>query len=378
MSRVLMNGAGGRIGRAVTHEMVTFTKDPAQSHNSAYLIAINEPRGLDFVVNDYKSRDPVHGVYDWKVKKLSDKTLLLDGIPVSFFAEKDISKVPFTENGIDLVIECSGFFGDPKVKDNTAELKPEDNGARAFLGYGVERVIQTYPAKTADIMMVMGVNHGRYNPAKHKVISNASCTTKALAMPLQVLIDNGVNVHALSMDTTHAETGDDLSRLAGLLDKTNLESTPREEIEKIFRMTTHSTGAARATGYVISSLEGKMNGMSYRVPTLDGSFANLYLVASADNELSAEGINNMFREAVSNPAYMGRIGVFEGKDAGTFDIVGREENAVVIPSKTNLIQLPFSPKGKKAYLVTVISGYDNEIGSSKDPFLAARYVSDNL
>jgi len=373
-----MNGAGGRIGRAVTHEMVTFTKDPAQSHNSAYLIAINEPRGLDFVVNDYKSRDPVHGVYDWKVKKLSDKTLLLDGIPVSFFAEKDISKVPFTENGIDLVIECSGFFGDPKVKDNTAELKPEDNGARAFLGYGVERVIQTYPAKTADIMMVMGVNHGRYNPAKHKVISNASCTTKALAMPLQVLIDNGVNVHALSMDTTHAETGDDLSRLAGLLDKTNLESTPREEIEKIFRMTTHSTGAARATGYVISSLEGKMNGMSYRVPTLDGSFANLYLVASADNELSAEGINNMFREAVSNPAYMGRIGVFEGKDAGTFDIVGREENAVVIPSKTNLIQLPFSPKGKKAYLVTVISGYDNEIGSSKDPFLAARYVSDNL
>ena len=230
------------------------------------------------------------------------------------------------------------------------------NGARKFLEYGVQDVIQTYPAKTADISVIMGVNHELYNSEKHRVVSNASCTTKALAMPLQVLLDNGIGIGALAMDTTHAATA------------------TQDVLGSLGQIITHSTGAAKAIGEVIPSLDGKMNGMSYRVPTLDGSFANMYFVATSDGELTAEIINDVMKNAASHPKYAGRLGVFEGKDAGTFDIVGRRENGVVLLSKTNVIPLSFGPKGKKASLVTMISGYDNELQSAVDPVLLANYI----
>jgi len=361
--KTLINGAGGRIGRAVTYETVKDMKNTIlgshleRNKNGVYLTALNEPKGIDFVVNNYMTRDPVHGIYDWKVKKTGSNSLTFDGIPVSFYAEKDISKIPFKDKGIEMVLECSGFFGDPKIKDKSVKLTPSDNLARAFFQYGVNKVIQTYPAKTADLSVIMGVNHQLYNPTKHNIISNASCTTKALAMPLQILLDNGINIEALSMDTTHAATASQ-----GIL-------------ESLGQIITHSTGAAKATGQVIPSLNGKMSGMSYRVPTLDGSFANLYFVATSDSEITAERVNDLMRASVINPKYKGRIGVFEGEDAGTFDIVGRRENSVIIPSKTTVIPLPFSPRGKKASLVTLIAGYDNELGSSVDPVLLARYVA---
>ena len=356
--RTLINGAGGRIGRAVTYEVVKAIENISVIHNGggAYLISLNEPRGIDFVVDNYKSRDPVHGVYDWRVEK-NQNVLVLNGIPLSFSAEKDISKIPFQDKDIEMVLECSGFFGDAKVKDPTIKLTPADNKAREFFQYGVKKVIQTYPAKTADVSIIMGVNHQLYDSNKHDIISNASCTTKALAMPLQVLLDRGINIEALSMDTTHAATASQ-----GVL-------------ESLGQIITHSTGAAKATGLVIPSLNGKMTGMSYRVPTLDGSFANLYFVTTSNNELTKEGINDLIISSVDNPRYFQRIGVFEGEDAGTFDIVGRRENSIIVLSKTNVIPLPFAPEGKKASLVTLIAGYDNELGSSVDPTLLAHYIA---
>jgi glyceraldehyde 3-phosphate dehydrogenase len=360
--RTLINGAGGRIGRAVTREVTNNFFEEASKGDALYNervdpAALNEPRGIDYLVENFKSRDPVHGLYDWKIQKGDSNTILINGYKVPFYAAKNLNDIPFKDLGIDTVLECSGFFGDPKVKDKSVKLTTADNQARAFLNYGVKKIIQTYPAKTADISMIMGVNHELYNPAEHNIISNASCTTKALSMPLQVLLDNGINVEALSMDTTHAATASQ-----GIL-------------ESLGQIITHSTGAAKATGLVIPSLSGKMGGMSYRVPTLDGSFANLYFVATSDSELTAEKINDLMRASVVNPKYAGRIGVHEGEDAGTFDIVGRRENSVVIPSKTTVIPLPFSPKGKKASLVTLIAGYDNELGSSVDPVLLAKYVA---
>ena len=368
--KTLINGAGGRIGRAVTYETINSMKKAINdlenpNEGNAYLIALNEPRGIDFVVNNYNSRDPVHGLYDWKVSKEGPNRLLVNGIPLAFYAEKDISKIPFKDLGMEMVLECSGFFGDAKQKDKSVKLTPADNGGRAFFQYGVKKVIETYPAKTADISIIMGVNHELYNPREHSVISNASCTTKALSMPLQVLLDNGINVEALSMDTTHAATAS------------------QEVLGSLSQIITHSTGAAKATGLVIPSLSGKMAGMSYRVPTLDGSFANLYFVATEDlstkrdigERLTAERINDLMKSAVTNPKYAGRIGVFEGEDAGTFDIVGRRENSIVVLSKTNVIPLDFAPACKQASLVTLISGYDNELGSSVDPVLLANYVA---
>ena len=349
--RVLINGAGGRIGRGVTYQLI---KMLSEEPTNLQLVALNEPAGLDAVVDSYTSRDAVHGVYDWKVKRGdSDITLTRNkaGFILPFFAEKEPSRIPFNGLGVHMVLECSGFYGDPKKM-------PGENGGRVFLNQGqVSRVIETYPAKTADASLIMGVNHESYNPSKHQIISNASCTTKALALPLQVLLDNDVGIDALSMDTTHAATA------------------TQKVLESLGQIVTHSTGAAKATGLVIPSLKGKMSGMSYRVPTLDGSFANLYFVATSAEELNAEKINGWMRNAVSDSKYAGRIAVFEGEDAGTFDIVGRRENAVVIPSKTNVIPLPFAPNGKKSYLVTLISGYDNELGSAVDPVLLANYVA---
>jgi len=362
---VLINGAGGRIGRSVTYEVIKLLGSNAKDIT---LVAVNEPRGLEFVVDSYKSRDPVHGFYNWDVggtkgSLSSPDRLTMRDYRVSFFAEKDISKV-LESREIDIVLECSGFFGDPKQKDKSVKLTKADNGARIFLEHGAKTVIQTYPAKTADVNLVMGVNHQSYDSEKHKVISNASCTTKALAMPLQVLIDNGIEIDALSMDTTHAATAS------------------QEVLHSLGQIVTHATGAAKATGLVIPSLEGRMSGMSYRVPTLDGSFANLYFVALSENKLTSEDINKMFYSAAKNQKYAGRIGIFGGEDAGTFDIVGRRENAVIIPSKTSVIPLSFgrsalvtNKQKMRAHLVTVISGYDNELGSSVDPVLLADYIA---
>lgn len=364
--KIFINGASGRIGNGVTHEYFT---NPELS--DLEIVAMNDPAGIDKTLEVYTGNDPVHGVYDWNVKKTDDNTLVINGKPVRFFSNTPLSQIPFAELGIDLVMECSGFYGDPKDKK---DLTPADNPGREFLKYGVQRVIETYPAKTADASLIMGCNHLGYNPAGHRVVSNASCTTKSLALPLQVLLDNGIVVEALSMDTVHAETGKDLHKLAGLLNPDFRGPTPKEEMEKMFRITTHSTGAAKATGLVIPSLNGKMVGGSYRVPALDGSFSNLYFVATSEKELSQGSINDLMRNAVTDPKYAGRIGIFEEKDIGTSNIVGRRENGVVALSKTSLLKLPFAPNGKHAYLVTMVSGYDNELGSAVDPCLLAKYI----
>jgi glyceraldehyde 3-phosphate dehydrogenase len=364
--KTFINGAGGRIGRTITHELVNHIKEKEKrdywrrtntNSNALSLVGLNEPRGIDYVLKTYKSRDPVHGLYPWDVKKLGSDRLGIDDIEVAFFAEKDISKIPFQDLGAKLLLECSGFYQDPKIKDKTIKLTSQDNPARKFLDYGIETVIQTYPANTADISMIMGVNQDLYDKSNHEIISNASCTTKSLAAPLKILIDNKINIYALLMDTVHAATASQ-----GVL-------------ETLSQILTHSTGAAKATGLVIPILEGKMFGMSYRVPTLDGSFSNLYFVAASDEELTKEKINNLIIENVKNPIYANRIGIHDGKDVGTFDIIGRRENSVFIPSKTNVIQLPFGPEGKKASLVSIVSGYDNELGSSVDPILLAEYIS---
>lgn len=372
---VLINGAGGRIGRGVTYETIKLLGD---GFTNLELRALNEPAGLDMLIKSFTSNDPVHGVYDWIVEKIQlggepAVRIVRDNIDLKlpFFAEKNPANIPFNGLGIRMVLECSGFFGDPK------EL-PGENLGRVFLNQGmVERVIETYPSvKTADSVMIMGVNHQDYNPEKHKIISNASCTTKSMAGPLQVLIDNDIEVGPLAMVTIHAETGKELSKLARLV-KERDAAIAQVELESLFRMTTHSTGAAKASGYVIPSLmgKGKMSGMAYRVPTLDGSYANLYFIAKSKEELTSESINNLMRNAVTNPKYAGRMCVFEGEDAATKDIVGKRENAMIVTSKTNVQSIEGSFGDKKGYLVTLVSGYDNELGSAVDPVLLANYVA---
>jgi glyceraldehyde-3-phosphate dehydrogenase type I len=375
VKNILINGAGGRIGRGVTYETVKLL---GASSPNLLLKALNEPAGLDYLINSFTSNDPVHGVYDWKIEKIQlgpepGVRIVRNNVDLElpFFAEKDPANIPFNGLGIRMVLECSGFFGDPKQL-------PGENGGRVFLNQGmVERVIETYPSvKTADSVIIVGVNHLSYNPEKHRIISNASCTTKSLAGPLQVLVDNDIEVGPLAMVTIHAETGKELSKLARLV-KDRDAAIAQEELESLFRMTTHSTGAAKAAGYVIPSLmgKGKMSGMAYRVPTLDGSYANLYFVAKSKEELSTESINDLMRKAVDNSKYAGRMCIFEGEDAATKDIVGKRENAMVVTSKTNVQPIEGSFGDRKGYLITLVSGYDNELGSAVDPVILANYIA---
>ncbi|MBI5148872.1 hypothetical protein HZA33_04275, partial [Candidatus Pacearchaeota archaeon] len=254
-----------------------------------------------------------------------------------------------------MVEECSGFYGDDK-KDKTKCLSQQ------FLDLGVEKVIMSYPADSADITLVMGANQGIYDSAKHRLISNGSCTTKAMVAPLQLLMDQGIKVDALLMDTAHAATNS------------------QNILESLNQIWTHKTGAAKSVGEVIPSLKGKMDGLAFRVPTTDGSFANMYFVATSDEDLTAESVNKMFREHYKDSKYMGRMGLFEEQDAGTTnDIIGRTENGVIILSKTKVFDLHMTPftgdLSKKAYLVGLVSGYDNEAAPPKDQVLLTEYIA---
>lgn len=352
MARVLINGAGGRIGRGVTHELMELISNTSVVDTRLSLVALNDPMGLDAVIDSYISRDPVHGVFDWEVYKAKegDTHIDINGTSRNFFAEKDPTKIPFKDLGIDMVLECSGFFGDSKKT-------PGENLGKVFLDQGVQNVIETYPAKTADINLIMGVNHQLYNPAQHRIISNASCTTKSLSVPLQVMLDNEMEIADCRMVTVHAATAS------------------QKVLESIGQIVTHSTGAAKATGLVIPSLKGAMGGTSARVPTLDGSISYLALMVYA-KDLTVDDLNDLFRENVENPKYAQRLGVIEGESISSGDIINRRENALIIPYETQ-VSKPFpSANGKNLYHVFLASGYDNELGSAVDPVLLAKYVAE--
>ncbi len=344
--RILVNGASGRIGRAVTYNLVKELDD--EGYDTLQLVGLNDPVGIEKLVSNFQSHDPVHGKYDWGVKRSGDNEIELNGHKIKVYSEKSLANIPFAKDGVQIVEECSGFFGDDK-KDPSSSL------SREFLDYGVGTVIQSYPAKSADKTIIMGVNQAEYNPDQHRIISNGSCTTKALASPLQVLMDYGVNIHALLMDTVHAATNS------------------QNILESLDNMSTHKTGAAQATGEVIPYLKGKMDGLSFRVPTSDGSFANIYFVATYDgSEFNAERVNGILKAFSSHPDYFGRVGLFEGKEASSkHDIVGRTENGIVILDKTRVI-----PFGKGDYLVGLVSGYDNEMGPPADQVLLTKYIAD--
>lgn len=351
---ILVNGAAGRIGRAVTYEL---SSDDYAGGYHASLFALNDPVGIDRIVESLSGKDPVHGKYDWKVEKVDDKIIRINGLAIKVTAEKDLTKIPFKEMGIWLVEECSGFYGDDK-KDKTKCLSQQ------FIDLGAEKVIMSYPANSADITLVMGANQDLYNAEKHKLISNGSCTTKAMVAPLQLLMDQGIGIEALLMDTAHAATNS------------------QNILESLDNIATHKTGAAQAVGEVIPSLKGKMDGLAFRVPTSDGSFANMYFVATYAGELTAEKVNQMFKEHYKDAKYCGRLGLFEEKEATTNnDIVGRTESGVIILSKTRvlkpLVRTYGSFDNNRVYFIGLVSGYDNEAAPPKDQALLTEYIAEN-
>lgn len=335
--RIMINGASGRIGRQVTYE--------AMHDKSLEVVILNDLVPTDAIVRNFTRRDSTHGALPWDVVKVSESVIQINGKDVAVCHEKDPSKLPLESMNVAYVEECSGFFDGE-----------QGNPAR-FLDAGAKRVIMSYPAKMKEITLVAGVNLDAYNPEKHRLISNGSCTTKALVTPLKFLIDVDIGIKSCLMNTVHAATNSQ-----HVLDFGDRYAT-------LNQVCTAKTGAATAAAEVLPQLEGRMSGLSYRVPTTDGSIADISLVVTSKRDIDEKYINAIFRVFARGELYLGRLAIHEEKEIASADIVGRTENAIFVPSKTHVHSL-----GSGLYHMRIVCGYDNEMGPPKDQIVVTSYI----
>lgn len=317
--RVGINGFG-RIGR------------------NLFRACLNEP-GLDFVafndITDAKTLayllryDSVHGRLEAEVKAEKD-ALVVNGKKTQILQERDPGKLPWQALGVDLVLECSGLFTDREK-------------AALHLSAGAKKVIISAPAKDADITICYGVNHTTYDPAKHQVISNASCTTNCLAPVAKVLHENFGIRHGL-MTTVHAYTND--QRILDLP-----HSDLRRARAAAISMIPTTTGAARAVGEVLPELKGKLDGMAVRVPTVNVSVVDLN--AEMEKPLTEEEVNAAMKAAAEESLK----GVLQYCDEPlvSVDFNGSPYSSIFDAAVTKVIDKTF---------LKVLSWYDNEWGFS--------------
>jgi len=310
-------------------------------------------RDLDFVaVNDLT--DPgvlaylfefnsVHGRFGGTVTSTPD-SLVIDGKRIQVFAERDPGKIPWSSVGVDIVIESTGRF----------ENKQE---ASKHLSAGARKVIITAPAKGVSRTIVIGVNEDTYDPEKDDVIAMGSCTTYALALTARVLQDH-FGIRWGLMNTTHAYTN-----TQALLDKP-VDKKRRSRAAAINLVPT-TTGAAKAIGDVIPELDGKLDGWAIRAPVPDGSILDLTCILS--REVTAEEINEVFREAAKNKR-LSKYLSFTDKEVVSTDIVGTQHSAIVDTTLTMA----------KGNLAKVFTWYDNEWAFALRVVNLAAYVAAHL
>jgi glyceraldehyde 3-phosphate dehydrogenase len=332
--RVAINGFG-RIGRNV----LRYAK---QSGSDLDFVAVNDLTDAKTLAHLLRW-DSVHGRYPGEVEA-TERGLRVDGDEIIVSAEKDPSSLPWKDLDIDIVIESTGFFTD---RDKAA--KHLDAGAR--------KVIISAPAKKEDITIVMGVNHDAYDPERHDVISNASCTTNCLAPVAKVIMESFGFRHGL-MTTVHSYTNDQ-----------NILDLPHKDLRRAraaaLSMIPTTTGAAKATALVLPELKGKLDGMSIRVPTPDVSIIDL--VCEVEKETSVQEVNDAFRAAAKG-AMQGILGVSD-EPLVSVDYTGDSRSSILDSASTAVID---------GRMVKVLSWYDNEWGYSARVVDLARYVGERL
>ena len=266
-TKVGINGFG-RIGRLVFRAM---EKDPAFD-----IVAINDPGSITAAAHLLKY-DSIHGrVYD--EVRVDGDSIVVDGRTVKVLSDRDPANLPWGELGVDLVIESTGFFTDA-------------NAAHAHIDAGAKKVLITAPAKNEDITIVMGVNDDQYDPAKHHIVSNASCTTNCLAPFAKVLMDS-FGIKRGFMNTIHSYTNDQK-----VLDQSHKDL--RRARAANLSMIPTTTGAARAVSLVLPELKGKLDGFATRVPTPDGSMVDL--TVELEREVTVEEVNEAIKAAAEGP-----------------------------------------------------------------------------
>ncbi|HWR21033.1 MAG TPA: type I glyceraldehyde-3-phosphate dehydrogenase, partial [Verrucomicrobiae bacterium] len=317
--KVAINGFG-RIGRNVFRA--------ALGDRELEFVAVNDITNAKTLAHLLKY-DSIHGVLQADVQA-KDNAIVVNGREVKICAQRDPAALPWKELGVQVVVESTGRFTDKA-------------GASKHLQAGAKKVIISAPAKDPDVTIVLGVNEKMYDPDKHAIISNASCTTNCLAPIAKVIMENFGIRHGL-MTTIHSYTNDQQ-----ILDLPH-EDLRRARAAALSQIPT-STGAAKAVGLVLPALQGKMHGLAIRVPTANVSLVDL--VAETERVVTVEEVNAALRKAADGEL-KGILGFCE-EPLVSVDFCGNSLSSIVDSLSTSVVD---------GTLIKVLSWYDNEWGYS--------------
>ena len=333
--RVGINGFG-RIGRNVVRAAaMSGAKD-------LEFVAVNDITDAATLAHLLKY-DSVHGAFRGKVRAV-EGGIEVDGKVIKVLSQKDPAQLPWKDLGVSVVLESTGLF-----TDREKAAKHLDAGAR--------KVVISAPGKKEDITVVIGVNHDKYDPAKHHVISNASCTTNCLVPVVKVILDAFGFVNGF-MTTVHSYTNDQQ-----ILDLPHKDMRRARAAAMSIIPTT--TGAAKATGLVLPELKGKLDGVSLRVPTPDVSIVEL--TCTVKRATSTQEVNDAFRAAAAG-SLKGILAVSD-EPLVSVDYIGNLYSSTVDAALTNVID---------GTLLHVSSWYDNEMGYSARCIDLLRYIGARL
>ncbi|WP_217588602.1 type I glyceraldehyde-3-phosphate dehydrogenase [Lentibacillus saliphilus] len=317
--KVGINGFG-RIGRIVYRL--------ALENDELEVVAINDLTDANMLAHLLKY-DSVHGVLDKDVH-VDGTDIVVDGKKVKVMSEREPANLGWKELGVDIVIESTGRF-------------THRDDAQKHIDAGAKKVIISAPGKEEDLTLVMGVNDDQYDPDKHHIVSNASCTTNCIA-PLVKVIHDTFGIKRGMMTTIHSYTND--QQILDLPHKDYRRA--RAAAQNIIPTT---TGAAKAVGKVLPELDGKLNGMAVRVPTPDGSLVDL--VAELDKNATKEELNAALKKAAENE--LKGIAQYSEEPLVSSDIVGNPHSTVFDALSTMVME---------DNLVKLVTWYDNELGYS--------------
>jgi glyceraldehyde 3-phosphate dehydrogenase len=321
MTKVAINGFG-RIGRLVARAILE------RPDCGLELVAINDLADAKSNAMLFK-RDSVHGPFPGEIS-YDDSSITVSGKRIQVTAERDPAKLPHKELGVEIALECTGFFTD-------------SDGGQKHLDAGAKRVLISAPAKGADLTVVYGVNHDKLT-AEHTIVSNASCTTNCLA-PVAKVLNDAIGIERGLMTTIHAYTNDQK-----ILDQ--IHPDMRRARAAAMSIIPTTTGAARAVGEVLPELKGKLDGSAVRVPTPNVSLIDLTFTPKRDT--TKEEVNAILKAAADNGPLAGIL-EYTDEPLVSIDLNGSQASSTVDSLETAVLE------GK---LVRVVSWYDNEWGFS--------------
>jgi glyceraldehyde 3-phosphate dehydrogenase len=334
--RIGINGFG-RIGRQVVRAALE------QKVTDIEIVAVNDITDTKTLAHLFKY-DSVHGTFRGCVEAQRD-AIHVDGRDIRVLAEKDPARLPWKSLGVDVVLESTGRFTDAP-------------SAAKHIEGGAQKVLISAPAKGEDITIVMGVNHDKYDPAKHAIISNASCTTNCLVPMVKVVRDTFGFRHG-SMVTVHSYTNDQ-----------HVLDLPHKDLRRAraaaVSIIPTTTGAAKATSLVIPEVKGKIDGVSLRVPTPDVSLVDL--TAVVERPTTIEAVNAAFRSAAASGPLKGFLAYTE-EELVSVDYIGNPHSCVIDAKSTNVID---------GTLVRAAGWYDNEWGYASRCVDLLRYIAARL